>query len=621
MYMIRKIRVKAISFLAVICLIVPLFCIQVSAADVTTDISDVDAYTDIRDLIMSDVVGQGAGGNRVTVTGSYYLTSDRTVDLSIGVQTEIIWQANIGDGRIQLNCNTPNVTFTMNSGRIGTLVTSGYNGPTVNIGGSASIGQIFANSYDEGPLVYIRNSATISPDSLYDDSFLEGGPQRIFDLRVPVDTSSEDESETNPESPPLVTGDDFETSLESGKNSGGKITLTITDDTEFIEDGVIYYGVVDIKDYFTDSPKSIPKDVFISGKRYRVGEVVYIVARENLEIVGYTKTGLAYIFPAVENVENPVVFTAEGLPEGLALTEDGILYTEKLPLQTGSTELTVTADNGVDTHTIEVKITIKPESENNKELIEDLTQNDKEKQPEVIDEEGEKEPVGDVLNLWLNGELRLHYDPELDDFETLFLDGRRLIEGVDYTTEEGSTVIILTEQTMIPLTSGDHVVTTMFHQNTDLGMDTVINDVGSSSFVFRFGDEKTSGKRVNIGGDGVTGSVTFDDTNAKEEPITTIQANTEAIQERAANLSNATGREIIAAFETKQHGGFGGKTATFAVSVKSLDLTLKNGTAVYIAVYDSKTGKTYQNKGTVTDGMIVFRTIHSGVFMLSLEKF
>jgi hypothetical protein len=161
----------------------------------------------------------------------------------------------------------------------------------------------------------------------------------------------------------------------------------------------------------------------------------------------------------------------------------------------------------------------------------------------------------------------------------------------------------------------------MFHQNTDVGMDTVINDVGSSSYVFRFGDEKTSGKRVNIGGDGVTGSVTFDDTASKEEPITTITANSEAIQKRAANLSNATGREIIAAFETKQHGGFGGKTATFAVSVKSLDLSLKNGTAVYVAVYDSTTGKTYQNKGEVKDGMIVFRTVHSGVFMVALEKF
>jgi hypothetical protein len=50
-------------------------------------------------------------------------------------------------------------------------------------------------------------------------------------------------------------------------------------------------------------------------------------------------------------------------------------------------------------------------------------------------------------------------------------------------------------------------------------------------------------------------------------------------------------------------------------------LKLKNGTAVYVAVYDSTTGKTYQNKGEVKDGMIVFRTKHSGVFMVALEKF
>jgi hypothetical protein len=161
----------------------------------------------------------------------------------------------------------------------------------------------------------------------------------------------------------------------------------------------------------------------------------------------------------------------------------------------------------------------------------------------------------------------------------------------------------------------------MFHQDSDVGLDTVINDVGSSSFVFRFGDEKSDGKRLNISGDGVSGSVTFDDKDAKETPITTISANKEAIEQRAKNLSNATGKEIIAAFETKQSGGFGGKTATFAVSAKSLDLNLKDGTAVYIAVYDSKSGKTYQNKGTVKDGMIVFKTKHSGVFMISLEKY
>jgi hypothetical protein len=173
---------------------------------------------------------------------------------------------------------------------------------------------------------------------------------------------------------------------------------------------------------------------------------------------------------------------------------------------------------------------------------------------------------------------------------------------------------------MIPLTNGDHVVTTLFNQNSDVGMDTVINDVGSSSFVFRFGEKGSTGTRVNISGDGVKGSVTFDG-SIEKQPITTLSANTEAIQTRCANLSNATGNEIIAAFETKQSGGFGGKTATFAIDARSLGLTLKNGSAVYIAVYDSKTGKTYQNQGEVKDGVIIFKTKYSGVFMISREKF
>jgi hypothetical protein len=421
--------------------------------------------------------------------------------------------------------------------------------------------------------------------------------------------------------------------------------IVVADTTPIVVDDKEYAGTVKVDSVNSDKPQGIPKEVVIGGESYLVGETVYIVGTEEKKVEATAETGFSYVFTAVENSDKPVKFSAEGLPDALEMTEDGVIVTKTLPIPAGEYTIKVTADNGADTNEYTMTIEIKEGGLTDEELIAALTANDSpDLTPEILslpgdelgdeigeeaaegeNEEGEEGTEGEskssVPTLWVNGDVSLHYTPETTEFFALFLDGKLLEKDVDYGIKEGSTVIILTEQTMTALPSGDHVVTTMFHQKTDVGLDTVINDVGSSSFVFRFGDEKTSGKRVNIGGDGVSGSVTFDDTKSKEEPITAISANTEAIEERAANLSNATGREIISAFETKQHGGFGGKTATFAISVKSLDLTLKNGTAVYVAVYDSTTDKTYQNKGEVKDGMIVFRTKHSGVFMVSLEKY
>jgi hypothetical protein len=395
--------------------------------------------------------------------------------------------------------------------------------------------------------------------------------------------------------------------------------VIIEDDTPIVIGDKEYAGTVKVESVNSDTPQEIPKEVIIDGEYYAVGDTVYIVGTEEKTVEATAETGFSYVFTAVENSDNPVKFTAEGLPDGLEMSEDGVITTKTLPAPVGTFEITVIADNGADTSEYKMTIVINESELSDTELLEAIRANDV---PGLL-----SEPQEDIHNMWVNEELSIHYEPEIDDFYALFLDGKLLTPETDYRLEEGSTVIILTEQTMASLPSGDHVVTTMFNKGSDVGLDTVINDVGSSSFVFRFGDDKTEGMRVNIGGDGVSGSVTFDDTNSKEEPITTITANTKSIEERAQKLSNATGKEIIAAFETAKHGGFSsgaapaGRIATFAVSVKSLDLKLKDGASVYVAVYDSTTGKTYQNKGEVKDGMIVFRTKHSGVFMVSLEKF
>jgi hypothetical protein len=592
--------------MAVICLVLPLFCVQVSAAVIPVSIEGLGQAGINTDV--NAAIGNANTGDIINVTGTGTNTGVTTILVNKAVQ--INWNASSPNGAIYFDLYTAGANLIIN-GNFNGLAIGGTGNNTVTITGNSYIGTLAAMGEDT---IILAGSAVIGSYDVINDQY-NHYDEYVSDRRGQSNNNSpagEDEPDTRGR------GDEF-TLYDVLDEEDDDLTFIITDDEPLIKDGIEYAGIVDIKNFFTDDPEEIPKEVIIDGKRYLVGNTIYIVGIKNLEIVGYTETGVSYVFPAVENSDNPATFKAIGLPRGVVLSEDGVLSTAKLPLRVGIYRFSVTVDNGLDSHTIYVNLNIKSGYASDDDLIDDLTQHDKEDQPKVLDDEDET-PDGGIPRLWMNEEFRLHYLPDLKDFDELFLDGKLLKSGEDYRAESGSTVIILTEQTMAPLPTGDHVVTTMFHQNSDVGMDTVINDVGGSSFVFRFGDGKTEGKRINIGGDGVTGSVTFDDKSG-ETPITTISANTEAINQRANNLSNATGCEIIAAFETKQTGGFGGKTATFAVSVKSLDLTLKNGTAVYIAVYDSKTGKTYQNKGEVKDGMIVFRTQHSGVFMISLKKY
>jgi hypothetical protein len=635
-----KLFYKALIVLTVLLIVLPVLMVKVSAAPQIVDISgNVDPSAIITNAINNtnwdDVPNES---NVVYVTGISEYQGQLYIRFNKNYECIIYWDAvyrgmlNISDVSWDNPDNwAQNSSLIFNSGaELGAIEILYNDNSTIRINRGVTVNGSLNGP--DGMLIYIDNEANIDPyliDEMLNKSY--------FDSPDPNENNNENEEIIEQSVPDLNPTPASAPAPETGETANPtKITLKsenhlfpsfvrptveITDDKPFEQDGQTYYGIVDIVNVDTDKPQEIPKEVFIDGLRYLVGETIYIVAKKDLEIVGYAETGVSYVFPAVENVAREAAFSAEGLPEGVILSEGGVLSTEVLPLNPGSYEFTVTVDNGVDTNTIEVTLTIKSGYASDEELTADLTKNDKENAPAILEKDGEEKESDGVPGLWINADLTLHYDPDFEDFEKLFLDGKLLKLGEDYLVKNGSTVIILTEQTLAPLQNGDHVVTTMFHQDSEVGLDTVINDVGSSSFVFRFGDEKKDAKRVNISGDGVTGSVSFDDKGSEEQPLTALSANTEQIQARAANLSNATGNEIIAAFETKQTGGFGGKTATFAVSVKSLDLTLKNGTAVYIAVYDAKSGKTYQNKGSVKDGMIVFRTKHSGVFMISLEKY
>jgi hypothetical protein len=637
MYMLRKFRMRAISVLAVLCLLMPLLSFQTSA--VTLDGSEV--YSEIGALVEAELLAAGENGI-VYVDGIINSGGPITITYNNTNQT-IVWRVNAPDNQLTLNYgaqNSANFQIT-DFGELNSITLNEIMG-NVTIDGNAEVNNLY--SYYGGPNIIIAGNGhlvdffdmdgfegtiTLRDNARANILNTEGNPA-FNDTRGQLNNIVIEESDPEPASEPtpdpeeddLFTVEDTQPGAPVG-GYGGEITVNIKSDEYFEKDGLTYRGIVDIENFFTDTPQEIPKEVFIRGYRYLVGDTIYIVAEKDLEIVGLTETGISYVFAAVENTASPAKFTAEGLPEGVVLSEDGVLTTETLPLTAGTVNFTVTVDNGLDTHKIEVSLVLKDGYPSDSELFDDIRKHDKEPEPEVMDNADgaeESEEDGGILNLWINGELKLHYDPEMEDFAALFLDGKELIKDEDYLVEDGSTIIILTEKTVVPLKNGDHVVTTLFDQNTEIGMDTVINDVGSSSFVFRMGDKDSDGKRVNIGGDGVSGSVTFEG-GEKEEPLTTISANTEAIEKRVNNLSNASGKEIIAAFETKQQGGFGGKTAIFAISAKSLNLSLKNGTAVYVAVYDAKTGKTYQNKGEIKDGMIIFRTKHSGVFMISLTKF
>jgi hypothetical protein len=620
----QNLRMRLVGIIAAVCLVVPLLAFPSGAVlsvdgTVTTD-SDVAIQNAINAAANAAAVEAGGPGY-ITVTGDTTL-----ITLAINLPDGIVvnWEANMPNTELTINALGDYGFFSMSQGSLESLIIGNFTNTQSNfvqISESAYVGPINntagVNVY-AGPANYdpLESTGTI----------IQPGNDNANELPTVLAASlAQEPSESEPApTPPPEPGDEKElTGTQPGSPPGGfpgDLIIKVIDNNPIEKDGKRYFGTVDIENYFSDKPLEIPKEVFINGRRYLVGDTIYIVGQKDLQIIGYTETGVSYVFPVVENTDDPVKFTAEDLPEGVVLSEDGVLSTESLPLVAGTYKIMVTADNGKDTHTIPVTIIIKEGYASDAELLGDLTLHDKEDEPEVLDDNETADEENGILNLWINGELKLHYDPELEDFAGLFLDGKLLQEGKDYTTEEGSTVVVLTEQTMIPLTNGDHVVTTLFNQNSDVGMDTVINDVGSSSFVFRFGEKGSTGTRVNISGDGVKGSVTFDDSTQKQ-PITTLSANTEAIQTRCANLSNATGNEIIAAFETKQSGGFGGKTATFAIDARSLGLTLKNGSAVYIAVYDSKTGKTYQNQGEVKDGVIIFKTKYSGVFMISREKY
>ncbi|MDR0992300.1 MAG: hypothetical protein LBL87_05305 [Ruminococcus sp.] len=563
-------------------------------------------------------------GATLTISGENQ--SDEEISFSLAPGRNIIWTANTQGLDIYIHSDTSisdssaGGNFTMTGGVVNSITADPALAGLISITGGV-VTQPFDTSIITDKRPVPSPSENPKTETVSDTGLKASAPS---DSSSPSTQPSNPTPKPEPETLPPAPGNNYTLTgiTPGGGTDGGTTELTVTvESTEpVIVGGQSYSGTVDVQDYYSKTPQPIPTEVYINGERFLVGDTIYIVSEKNFEIVDYAETGVSYVFPAVENTADPVTYTATGLPEGVVLSGDGVLSTEKLPLAAGSYTIEVTANNGKDTHTINATIVIKEGYAADSDLVADITKNDKENEPTVLDDSEERGDSEGVLNLWMNGELKLHYDPELADFAGLFLDGKKLIEETDYTLEEGSTVVVLTEQTMVPLTNGDHVVTTMFSQNSNVGMDTVINDVGSSSFVFRVGDKAAGSKRVNISGDGVKGSVMFDGED-EETPITTLSANTEAIEKRCENLTNATGNEIIAAFETKQSGGFGGKTATFAVSTRSLGLTLKNGSDIYIAVYDPKTNKTYQNKGTVKDGMIIFKTKYSGVFMISREKF
>jgi hypothetical protein len=643
--MAKKIFKRVIGIFAAVCLVLPILNIKIFA-------EDYEFGVDLRDL-------RDMTNNTDYSAVPIYLTgvhSDTWLQLWFEAEAiNVTWQSTVADNadvQIFASASTQNgpfdnLNFLMTGGTMKSFEVSAsfFQGDycTITIGGNAHIlGDL---TIADGAFVTIQDNAIIDGEIIaaevsYVDNRTPPAPEPVIPPPPSTPEPTPDYSSpsySGPATPEIVkpvVGEVLQ--VESVPVLTSEIPpetyvppkVVIADDTPVVIDGEEYSGTVKIAGVDSDKPQEIPKEVIIDGERYAVGETVYIVGTEEKKVEANADTGFSYVFTAVENSDAPVKFSAEGLPEGLLISEDGVITTKTLPAPVGTFTIKITADNGADTHTYEMTIEIKEGGLSDEELLAALTANDNpELAPQVLslpgdeaeDETGSSD--SDIPTLWTNGEVKLHYEPEIDDFYAIFLDGQLLTPEEDYRLEEGSTVIILTEQTISPLPNGDHVVTTMFHENSEVGLDTVINDVGSSSFVFRFGDEKSDNKRINISGDGVEGSVSFDDKNTKDTPITTLSANTEAIETRAKNLSNATGREIIAAFETKQHGGFGGKTATFAVSAKSLNISLKNGKTVYVAVYDSKTGKTYQNKGEVKDGMIVFKTKHSGVFMIALEKF
>ena len=188
---------------------------------------------------------------------------------------------------------------------------------------------------------------------------------------------------------------------------------------------------------------------------------------EAVRLTAYRYLPFAYnIQPGIENAAYAVGADTR-LPAGLELdAESGDL--SGIPLELGSQRFTISASNG--SETVLLPYTLSVTSNTSSDAIseeEDINEEGYDFVETVDEETGEVIDDGRVQDQHVRSKAQLkpqtmHSEGEFAYFRDLYIDGKKLIRGKQYTVEPGSTKITITSETFAEFGNGTHTIVAEF---------------------------------------------------------------------------------------------------------------------------------------------------------------
>ena len=151
------------------------------------------------------------------------------------------------------------------------------------------------------------------------------------------------------------------------------------------------------------------------------------------------------------------------LPAGLSLGSDGVLSGS--PTDLGVFSFTVTAGSGA-AYACRLSVLwaggvdVEKQNESGYGFVETAT-DDGRVHDQFVTSTAELKPQ------------TMHCEGDFSEFYALYLDAQKLTRNMDYTAENGSTRITLTDKTLANAGSGTHVLTAEFHTKTSSGAQTI----------------------------------------------------------------------------------------------------------------------------------------------------
>ena len=147
------------------------------------------------------------------------------------------------------------------------------------------------------------------------------------------------------------------------------------------------------------------------------------------------------------------------LPTGLSLSSDGII--SGIPTELGVFNFSVAESNGT-VHSRRLSVLwqggadVEESNEKGYGFVETSTNNGR-VQNQTVSSASELKPQ------------TMHCEASFTEFHDLYLDGQKLIRNVDYTAEDGSTRLTLSDKTLSQAGSGVHVLAAEFHTKSSNG--------------------------------------------------------------------------------------------------------------------------------------------------------